>query len=159
MSDTDNIDAIFDLAASPTDTSTPDTTTNTPDSDDNASSADKGGALYPNVLKTLTASEAGEGNPEGTYTVAEFAGHLSVEAIKAGGGINSLTRPTSTPQPRQFVTRCRSCWFSRMMRISRICQTRRCTCRSLKLLRRGPTVQLVVRVLRLPHPRRIMMHC
>lgn len=103
-SSTANIDAIFDLAAdstpsAPTTTppqddtnSTNSTPTNTPQSNAGASSADATTSLYPNVVRTLTQSEAGEANPEGTLTVAEFAAHLTVENIKAGAGVEGVVQ-------------------------------------------------------------------
>lgn len=97
MSTNTDVDAIFDLAAdastaTPSSTPPQDSTENTPESNADASSADKGGALYPKVLRTYKASEVGEGNPEGTLTVAEFAGHLTVEAIKAGAGVEGIVK-------------------------------------------------------------------
>lgn len=105
-SSTENIDAIFDLAADTASSNTEDTatTSNGADNDnatqDTSATAPEGnadnsaepnpGLIYHRVLKTLTASQVGEGNPEGTFTIAEFANFLSVEAIKAGGGMNDL---------------------------------------------------------------------
>jgi len=84
-----DIDAIMDLAAPATDSGTPDAssapeTTNEPaQSNADGSTTD----LYPNVLRTykvgVDAPENGE-NPEGTVTVAEFAGYLTLENFKAG---------------------------------------------------------------------------
>lgn len=94
MSTTADIDAILDLAAPATSTDNNTDNANTDEngtgSDAETSSESEGGALYPNVLRTLTASQAGEGNPEGTLSIAEFAAHLTVEAIKAGAGVEGV---------------------------------------------------------------------
>jgi hypothetical protein len=95
-----NVDAIFDLAADAT-TSTPNTENTaeaTTTSESNAESTEnaEGTALYPNVLRRYKASEIANGeNPEGTLTVAEFAGKLTVENILAGKGVEGLVKDTN----------------------------------------------------------------
>lgn len=82
MSQSD-IDAVLDLAApvTTTDTDTSDTTTD-PDADNTPESTD----LYPNVLRSykvgVDAPENGD-NPDGTLTVSEFAGHLTISNFTA----------------------------------------------------------------------------
>lgn len=100
---TSDVDAIFDLAAdstspssstppqdAPNPTQAPNTPENHAQSDADASSADSGGALFPKVVKTYKLSEVGEGNPDGTLTISEFANYLTVEAIKAGAGVEGI---------------------------------------------------------------------
>lgn len=86
---TSDVDAIFELAADSA-TSAQDTSENGTQTAAAATSAATGTGVYPNVLRTYKASEVGEGNPEGTLTIAEFAGHLTLEAVRAGAGLEGI---------------------------------------------------------------------
>lgn len=113
MSTNTDVDAIFDLATpatTSTDTDTPapatattsataeasapEGTANGPSSDAAATNPANPGAVYPNVLRTYKQSEIKEGeNPEGTLTIAEFAGHLTFENLtKKGQGLEGIVK-------------------------------------------------------------------
>lgn len=95
MSNTDTDVADIFALATDADTATKDTnhTENTPESAPADSSNDAPAALYPKVLRTLKASELTDGeNPEGTYTIAEFAAYLTVLAIRAGGDLGDVVK-------------------------------------------------------------------
>lgn len=95
-----DIDAVFDLAVDSTNTDTEqNSAANGSESDAETSAADAAAAaanpalIYHKVHATFYASEVPDGeNPEGTYTVAEFAGHLTIAAIKSGGGLADLVK-------------------------------------------------------------------
>lgn len=91
MSNTD-VEDIFALATD-ADTTSTETTENPAESAPADSSADAPAALYPKVLRTYKASELTDGeNPEGTYTIAEFAAYLTVQAIRAGGDLGDVVK-------------------------------------------------------------------
>lgn len=94
---TTDIDAVFDLAADATPSNTPsstppqDTPENGTENDAAATSAAAGTAVYSNVVATYKASEVGDANPEGTLTISEFAGHLTLENLtKHGKGLEGI---------------------------------------------------------------------
>lgn len=86
---TDTVDEFFELAADATDTEA------TENSEDNTNSTEESTATYPNVLRTYTVGTDHDDintNPEGTLTVAEFASHLTVQAILAGAGVDGVVK-------------------------------------------------------------------
>lgn len=89
--DTD-VAAIFDLAADAMTTADADPTTENTDNTDNTENTPESPDLYPNVLRTYTASEVGEGNPPNTLTVAEFAAELTVRNVLAGAGATGVVK-------------------------------------------------------------------
>lgn len=100
-----DVDAIFDLASG-SDTSTATDANTTPTTDSTATDANTtegnadgsseaaGGAIYPKVLRSYVAAEFANGeNPPDTYTIAEFAGHMTLENLtKKGKGLDGIVK-------------------------------------------------------------------
>lgn len=96
---TSAIDEVLELAAPSSPSSDTDTADAAPEGTQSAAdTADAVGSteLYPNVLKSFKvgqdAPEDGA-NPEGTLTVAEFAGHLTIENFKAATAAERAITP------------------------------------------------------------------
>lgn len=97
-----DIDAVLDLAAPVTTTTDPNANTDTETGENDTNSAPEtpeSPDLYPNVLRSYkvgsddNAPPADGSNPEGTLTVSEFAGYLSVENFTAASAAGQTITP------------------------------------------------------------------